>query len=617
MAQVNFSLIVRSALLHRIVTNRWFALADLFLVISSGLLWIFRREIGILPIITIALIPWALRLTAGTAPFRRTPFDWLVAVFLVTAWVGYWAAYDQETATSKVWLIVLAVLLYFALAAQPEENLEWVCTTLFCTGFGVSVYFFLTQDFVTLPRKVELANRIGHWIMEVRPGLDWTPIHPNYVAGIAAITAPFIWYPARKLRKRKAFTSTLLLLFILAGLSAVLFAVLLATSRGAIMAIASAFGVWVIWRLVGLNRSKLRVRREVIFSSLVLIFLCVVIFFLYAGPANSGSVSSDQYFYGTGSRAELFARSVYLLSDFPFTGGGLGAFPGLYSYYMLGIPNFNVPNSHNLFLDVGIEQGWVGGLSFLIIFLTSIWFVARGIVKSNSLQMRTFGWLTLFALVIAFVHGLVDDYLYNGNGSFLSLALPGLAVAAQKASSPKAYRINYYLLSCVTLVLAIFFIVNLNRIRSAWYADLGAVQMAKVELADFPTNQWIDPSILPELEGAEELFHSAIQIDPANWTANHRLGLISMLQGDFLSASAYLEKANKIAPGHRGIIKSLGFCYAWSGNTEKALFFLDKIPEAKAELDIYVWWWGMQGRPDLAKKASTISSKLETLSPQD
>jgi O-antigen ligase len=604
-------------LLRRIVSNHWFALADLFLVILSGLLWIFRQEIGILPIIAIALIPWAVRLLAGLVPFRRTPIDWLVALFLVTAWVGYWAAYDREAAAGKAWLIVLAVLLFYALAAQPQENLEWVCALFYCIGLGVSIYFFLTQDFVALPRKVEFVNRMGRWITDVTPRLGWNPIHPNYVAGVAAITTPFILYPAERLAKRRTLFSTFLLVFIIAGLGVTLTAVLMATSRGVIMAIASAFGLWIMWRIIDLNGSRLRLSREAVFPSLVLICLCAVVLFLYAGPAKSGSAFSDQYFYGTGSRGELFERSLYLLSDFPFTGGGLGAFPGLYSYYMLGIPNFNVPNSHNLFLDVGIEQGWIGGLSFLIIFLTSIWFIAREIVKSNSSKARIFYWLTFFALVIAFVHGLVDDYLYNGNGTILALALPGIAMATQKEVSQKSHRINYYLLSSVALVLAGFFIVNLNRIRSAWYADLGAVQVAKVELADFPTNQWTDPSILPHLDQADVSLHTALQIDPANRTANHRLGLISMLQGDFHSASTYLEKANQVAPNHRGITKSLGYCYAWSGNIDKAQLFLDKIPEAKTELDTYVWWWGVQGRPDLAQKASIISSKLETLSPQD
>ena len=598
-------------MLRRIVSNHWFALVDLFLVILSGLLWIFWQKIGVLPTIAIALVPLAIRLIAGTAPLRRTPFDWLVTIFLLTAWVGYWAAYDRGAATSKVWLIVLAALLYYALAAQPGENHEWVCALLFCVGLGVSLYFFLTQDFVALPRKLELVNRIGRWVMDVIPRSEWTPIHPNYVAGIATITTPFIFYPASKLVKRKTLISNFLLLVIVAGLGVALFAILMATSRGVIMAIASAFGIWILWKIVDLNGSRLWLHREAVFPTFVVICLCAVVLFLYVGPARSGSVFSNQYYYGTGSRGELFERSIFLLSDFPFTGGGLGAFPGLYSYYMLGIPNFNVPNSHNLFLDVGIEQGLLGGLAFLILFLISIWFTAREIAKSDTPQAHIFGWLTLFALVIAFVHGLVDDYLYNGSGTILSLALAGLAVTLQTESSKRASQTNYRLPGFMALVLISLLLLNLNKVRAIWYANLGAVQMAKVELAGFPTNEWTDPSILPELEQADGSLHSARQVDPTNRTANYRLGLISMLGGDFSSASAYLERAQQVAPNHRGIIKALGYCYVWLGNTEKARFFLSKIPEAENELGVYTWWWGIQGREDLSQKASFMISELE------
>jgi len=124
------------------VSSRWFALTDLFLVVGSGILWILKPEIGVLPIISIALIPWLVWILAGSIPFRGTLFDWLIVIFLVTAWVGYWAAYDREAAWSKIWMIVLAVLLYYALSIQPEENLDWICALLFCTGLGVSIYFF-------------------------------------------------------------------------------------------------------------------------------------------------------------------------------------------------------------------------------------------------------------------------------------------------------------------------------------------------------------------------------------------------------------------------------------------------------------------------------------------
>ena len=88
--------------------------------------------------------------------------------------------------------------------------------------------------------------------------------------------------------------------------------------------------------------------------------------------------------------------------------------------------------------------------------------------------------------------------------------------------------------------------------------------------------------------------------------------MISMLRQNYTAASTYLESAQAQAPDHRGIIKSLGYCYVWLGDFEDAQLLLDKIPEAKNELDVYVWWWGTQGRPDLAEKASTMASRLES-----
>jgi thioredoxin-like negative regulator of GroEL len=83
-----------------------------------------------------------------------------------------------------------------------------------------------------------------------------------------------------------------------------------------------------------------------------------------------------------------------------------------------------------------------------------------------------------------------------------------------------------------------------------------------------------------------------------------------MLRQDFPAACKYLESARAQEPNHRGIIKSLGYCYVWSGNSEEAQALLAKIPEAKNELDSYVWWWSAQGRPDLSEKASIMASKL-------
>jgi hypothetical protein len=597
-------------LLRRLASDRWFALADLILVFFSACLWIFRPDISILPVIILAILPWIVRVTIGLFPFRRTALDLLVLTFLVTGLVGYWAAYDPKAAWTKAWLICFAVLLYYALAGQPSENLELVCLLFSCIGLGVSIYFFLTHDFVAQPRKVEVVNEIGRWIMAVRPRLGWTAIHPNYVAGIAAITTPFTLYPLIGATKHGKGPSVFLQIFMILGLGMALLAVFMATSRGVLLAIASACGAWILWQIIDRIHISYSLRHKVVFQVLILFYLAAVALFLYSGPANVGYASTGSSF-GTGSRAELFGQSLSLVFDFPFTGGGLAAFPGLYSYYILGIPFFNVINSHNLFLDVAIEQGLLGGLAFLAIFLMSIWWMASEVAKANSSASRRYGWLLFLALIIAFVHGMVDDYLYNGSGTLLALALVGFSSALQPDHDRTVLPKNYRLSVLVVPVLIALLMINPNRFRAAWMANLGAVQMSQVDLKGFPTGQWATSEVVPRLEMAETTLHSALQYDSRNQTANYRLGLISMLRQDFRTAAANLETAYQEAPNHRGIIKSLGYCYVWLGDMDKASPLLARIPEAQNEMRVYRWWWDTQGRTDLSEKASIIVSKLD------
>jgi len=606
-------------LMSQIVKNRWFTLVDFLFVLLGGVVWMLVPEFGLWSIL-IALTPWMLRMIAGTFPFRRTSFDWLMAIFLITAWTGYWASYDKTAAWNKVWLIFIAVLLYYSLAAQAKENLVWISGVFFCLGVGVSIYFFLTHDFVSLPRKLEFVNGIGRWIMENRPQVTWTPIHPNYVAGVVAITTPFVFHPVWKLGKNTKASVVLTYSFLGVGLAIALFAFIMATSRGAVMAVASAVGIWLLWRIISVSRINLQLGREAFFSSLTLFFLVIVVIFLYIGPAKSGSAIAGQDQFGTGSRAELFSRSTYFLAAFPFTGGGLDSFPGLYSQYILDVPFYHVPNSHNVFLEVFIEQGLFGGLSFLIIYIGGLWITARSVMKDTPLEDRIFSWLVLFALVIAFVHGMVDDYLYYKNGTMLAFFLIGVSLTHSpiKIQPDKEKNIKHKVMttSAVFVVFAIFCIVNMNTIRSEWYANLGAVEMAQVELNGFPLNEWAGDKFISQLGMAESTLLSSLQLDSRNRTANYRLGLISLAHRDFSSALNYLLTAYHQAPQHRGIIKSLGYCYVWLGDMDNARLLLKNIPESKSELEVYVWWWGTQGRDDLSKNAAVMSFELETASTQ-
>ena len=581
----------------------------------SAAAWILIPRFGI-GFSLLALLPWILSLLAGLLPFQRTPFDWPIVIFLFTAWVGYWAAYDSSTALIKVGLIVSAVLLYYALSAQPKQNLGLLSFLSFCFALVLALYFCLTYDFEGG------GGKMAAWWMNHRPQLDWPAIHYDDVLGLILISAilSFYWLWSTS-SKTSGSVAVAMQGFLLLGMGIVALVFGFTVSRGLGLMGLGAVGLWVLWRASSLSGSNARVRA--VFPILVLSYLVVLIAFAYLGPASDvpGSGSSD---YGTNSRKELLGRGAYFLADYPITGGGLASFPGLYSQYLLGIPHSYFTNSYNLFLDVAIEQGVAAGAIIVLLYVGSVFLISQSIANDPLDELQFMRWLVLLALIVTIVHGLFYDYLYDGNGTALLFYPLGMAMtgiqsrnhpADRSPQRPKAVVRSKGLLVLPLIAIVMVLAFHLNKIAAYWYANLGAVQMSQVQLKDFPTGQWETAEIIPLLEPAETTLQSALQYEPYNQTANYRLGLISMLRQDFKTAAANLEAAYQAAPRHRGIIKSLGYCYVWLGDMDKAHELLDQIPEAKHEMGVYKWWWETQGRPDLSEKASLMLSQLGLSAP--
>jgi tetratricopeptide (TPR) repeat protein len=322
------------------------------------------------------------------------------------------------------------------------------------------------------------------------------------------------------------------------------------------------------------------------------------------------------------SRLSIYAGALRLVRAFPFTGGGLHAFPGLYSHYILGIPFFMFNYAHNLYLGLAVEQGLPALAAFLWIVAGGAWLLLKG--KATA-ELR---WAIIASTLAMLVHGLVDSPLYGGRGTPFLFFLPALGAAIylhpeapeeRRPERPGNARMRAWVaIRAVLLAASIASMASMaslalafwKPILASWYADLGAVRMAQVELADFPSGRWQDGSKLPELAGAEALLVRAYQIDPGNVTASYRLGLIAMLRRDFVTAQGYLENAHDHDPGQRGVHKALAYCYVWLGEYERAGRLLAALPEARSELEAYAKWWGEQGRPDLAEKARRMVEKL-------
>jgi tetratricopeptide (TPR) repeat protein len=235
---------------------------------------------------------------------------------------------------------------------------------------------------------------------------------------------------------------------------------------------------------------------------------------------------------------------------------------------------------------------------------------------------------------VLLLHGLVDDPLYGDLGSPLLLLIPGFAVLLAKedhaivqedqgpdANKPGNTTGRFIAKPWIPAILIFIFLLGVFIFRqpvlAGWYANLGAVDMAKLDLTDWPQDQWDINTEVEGLEFAQQQFVKAASHDPNQRTAWHRSGLIAAQARDFDAAQEDLERAFQIDPDHRGIRKSLGYVYAWNGDLARAALLLEGIGEARDEMEVYTWWWQNNQQPELAEQASNLAQmlKLESNTP--
>lgn len=599
-------------MLKSIVSSRWFPLADAILVLTCGTIWYSWPQAGgwFLPV---AFSPWIIRAAAGRVPVRRTLLDISFGIFALTALLAVWAAYDRQAGLAKFWLLSLSVLLYYALSRQPRLNFWHVARLFSATAAILGLYFLLTHDWRLQPADFGLLNQLGSRWMEVRPDLHFQGLSPNIAGGLIAVFIPFhVALAIRAWQKKETKTGIFAAVTgILAGIG-----LLFTSSRAAWAALMVGLGVWLLWGVSGLIARMLSRRQASIF--VLILFPVTILAFLLMLQTPARMVALLGHLPGLDSsvsRLEIFANTLRLVVDYPFTGGGLGAFPGLYSQYLMVIPVLLFEYSHNLYLDLALEQGLLGLVVFLMIVTVSLGML---VITKRSPILR---WACMVGLLVMLIHGLADDAFYGMQGTPLLFALPGLAAAIYryKGNAIKPFAQTYRVRQTGLLILAGISLLTLSLIGlatkgsvlSAWYANLGAVRMARFELAGFPNSGWQESLDLAALSPAIQLFKRSLQHNPENVTANFRLGTIAMLGRDFQTAQTFLERANAADPSHRGTKKVLGYCYTWLGKPEQAVRLLRGIPEAHSELEVYVWWWRARGRQDLSQFATETLKLLD------
>jgi O-antigen ligase len=517
----------------------------------------------------------------------RTPLKFPLLLFLITALLGVWASYNQTLSWDKFALIGASLVLYFVFANLPFGGVLEILVWLLLLGSAGSALLFATQhDFGADQSKFQFVTVLGKLLNQRIPQLQVHTPQANIEAGPLEIALPvslaLAWH---KLRERAR------LLFALAmGLAVVIaFGLLMTSSRGAWLALAVVAVCCLLLSLAHRIFAHYHFSSRHIAPLAVIAALVAILLGLHWGGALIDAVGVISVGDHSVSRLEVYGQAAHLVKDYVYTGSGLGVFPMVFSTYVLMIDVPFLTHSHDLFLQIWIEQGILGLAAIVWLFLAFYYWVWR---RRDQLNWLAIG--SLAATTVMLLHGFFDVLLYSSR--FLPLMFVPLALAVAAMRPRKGKRTHAFgfedklVVVCGVVVLAsllAIFAFAHDRIVAAWYENLGSVEQTKIELSRYHFMDSLVEYVRrdADLSPAEEYFSAALALDPGNVSANQRLASISLARGDNVPALNYAQAAEERDPQNTITRELLGEAYLGVGQIDEAYSYWSGISDGAARLE--------------------------------
>lgn len=516
---------------------------------------------------------------------RRTAFDLPLALFLASAVLGLWTAYDRDAAWAKFWPIVIGVVAFYAVAWMPERvgRLEPLRVIFAALPAIVGVYFLLTNDWREPYNATRWLYQQLPQIAEALPILPGYRLHANTLSGVMAVFVPLqiaaFFNAGARPRPLQAALGLIATGFSLAML-------ILGRSQGAVWALALTAAGWL------LHMGYMRVNRR---------WAWLMTLITLAAPMMIGaSLFGERLLGWRVDRADVWQNSFALASDYPFTGLGLDNFVMPYSTYVLLVHVEHTYHAHNLYLDLWLNQGLPGLIAFVVMLIIA--FTRRDIAS----RWRT---AALASVTVLALHGIVDDALYGYHGGklvalmflpFGLLARPDAQFAeASRAAQAGRLRPTILVFAGVAVVVALAVSAALPATRAVFYRNLGALEQTKAELSVYRLHREgnlqdgmrLRPDV--NLQPAIDDYLAALTENPWDAGANRRLAQIELTLRQYDQAHDRLLKAYAAAPYHRATRQLLGESYAMRGAVAEAVRLWRTLDVSQDQLTIRMWWYAL------------------------
>lgn len=523
-----------------------------------------------------------------------------VGVFALvgSAFLGILPAFERASAIRAATVVCLGGVFYVATVQAAGRRGRWRRLALAAVVLGAmaAAYFLLQYRFIVTEPKVQVTDAIGRSLSGPWPRLGaWTPF-PNSLATLLEGLVPLavglaLGRGSRRVRTTAAVCASVMSL-----------AVVVAASRGAWLALGVAAVAWLI------AAAPARVRTMAALGALVAIVGSGA-WVAVRSPAGEPWWFSLGALFDRPDRLDVYRHTLTLLGDVPFTGIGAGdQFALAMSRYALLIEVPFLTYSHNLVLDLWLEQGLLGLLAWLVLGAAVVVSAVAGERASMGLGFRG-AWVGVVAI---YVHGLTDARQSVDGWTWMPL----FALAALTASRTRRFRVRQGSVSrwippVVAGATAATVLAASQPVGAAWQANLGAVAQARAELS--PT---LDATARDELlGGARAHFARALALDPNQPAALRRLGRMAISEGRYAEGAGQLALAWASDPANGTTRKAYGLALVWVGDVGRASDVLAAVPGIVEELNTWAWWRRSRNEPALAMAAAETSLLLHPKQP--
>lgn len=312
-------------------------------------------------------------------------------------------------------------------------------------------------------------------------------------------------------------------------------------------------------------------------TAIVLLIATLLSLLFYMNASNVESVrthTSDITDFDKGStkdRVVLWKNTLALIKDRPLLGSGLSTWK--FEILKQGNEGLESENNitfyqtpHNDFLWVFSEQGVIGLILYVIVFITLFYTLLKNIFLSTNQQDFLFNNITLFVFIGYCIYSVLSFPKERMESNIVFSLIAGTALAKQydlnKRSNSILKRKNVLAYLILPLILLGIFI-GVSRFKSETHLEKALQAKAKNNF----------PLIVQEIEKASGLFYKT---DPTSTPLSWYSGSALFNLGRYNEALSEFQKSYEINPYHVHNLNNLASCYEMLGDHKTAIEYYQK-----------------------------------------